>query len=77
MTEIKLKACPFCGGKAKLMAMGYGDEKLYGIFCTADLKQEYQHGHFIDNYRDKEEAITTWNTRINVGDKDKKGGDNP
>ena len=46
------------------MTMEYDGQKYYGIFCTADLAQIYQHGHFIDNYGIKEEAIEVWNRRI-------------
>ena len=63
MTE--LKPCPFCGGEAKLLTLTYNGGKVYGVFCTADLEQEYQHGHFIDNYDNKDEAIADWNRRTN------------
>ena len=59
----KLKPCPFCGGKAELLTMRYKGGEVYGVFCRADLDQEYQHGHFIDNYDAKAEAITAWNRR--------------
>ena len=62
MTE-ELKPCPFCGGEAKLLTMTYRGGQVYGVFCTSDLNAEYQHGHFIDNYGLKEEAITSWNRR--------------
>lgn len=50
----ELKPCPFCGGKAKLVATSYGD--CYVIYCTkCYTKQNY----FIN----KNKAITAWNTR--------------
>lgn len=30
----------------------------------SDLEAEYQHGHFIGNYRTKKEAIEAWNRRV-------------
>lgn len=59
----KLKPCPFCGGEAELLTMRYKDVEVYGVFCRADLDQECQHGHFIDNYGTKAEAIAAWNRR--------------
>ena len=58
-----LKPCPFCGSKAELLTMSYSGGKVYGVFCISDLEAEYQHGHFIDNYRTQEEAIDAWNRR--------------
>ena len=62
MTE-ELKPCPFCGGKAEVRTLTYKDTKVYGIFCLPDLEAEYSHGHFIDNYANKQEAIAAWNRR--------------
>lgn len=59
----KLKPCPFCGSKAELRELTYQDTTLFGIFCVEDLKPKNQHGHFIDNYASKQEAIDTWNRR--------------
>ena len=59
----ELKACPFCGGKAELLTMRSKGVKVYGVFCRADLDQECQHGHFIDNYGTESEAIAAWNKR--------------
>lgn len=57
----RLKACPFCGGYAKLLELdSYGD-KVYGVFCVSDLHGEYSHGHYVDNYATEEEAIRAWN----------------
>ena len=58
-----LKPCPFCGSKAELRTMSYSGGKVYGVFCIADLGADYQHGHFIDNYRTPEEAVAAWNMR--------------
>ena len=56
----KLRPCPFCGGQAKLLSLEYGGSKVYGVFCQDDLKQEYQHGHFVDNHSSPQEAIDDW-----------------
>lgn len=51
------------------MHMDYGDghlseaQTVWGVFCEADLGDEYSHGHFIDNYATREEAIDAWNKR--------------
>jgi len=67
MSDEKLLRCPFCGGPATVMCMEYGDpherQTVWGVFCEDDLSSEYQHGHFIDNYATKEEAIDAWNRR--------------
>ena len=60
----ELKPCPFCGGKASVKAMEYGDDyKVWGVFCESDLESEYGHGHFLDNFATEAEAIAAWNTR--------------
>ena len=61
----ELNHCPFCGSEAELRKLTYRDTTLYGIFCVQDLDLKNQHGHFIDNYASKEEAIKAWNRRIN------------
>ncbi len=69
MTE--LKPCPFCGGEAQIMRMDLDSIeegwKVWGIWCVPDLHAEEhggcQHGHFIDNYATKEQAIEAWNAR--------------
>ena len=66
-TEHKvLRPCPFCGGQAKLLSLelGYDGGKVYGVFCQDDLKQEFQHGHFVDNHSSPQEAIDDWNGRV-------------
>ncbi len=62
-----LRPCPFCGGQAKLLSLelGYSGGKVYGVFCQDDLKQEFQHGHFVDNHSSPQEAIDDWNGRVN------------
>ena len=60
----ELKSCPFCGSKAEIRTMSYSGGKVYGVFCIADLEADYQHGHFIDNYRTPKEAIAAWNRRV-------------
>ncbi len=65
MTE-GLKPCPFCGSESEVRMMTlHSGEKLYGVFCKEDLAAEIQHGHFIDNFATKSEAIESWNRRAN------------
>lgn len=65
--KASLRPCPFCGGEAVVMHMGYGEgylpevQTVWGVFCRSDLNAEYQHGHYIDNYATEEEAIAAWN----------------
>ncbi len=62
----KLLPCPFCGGKAVLHEMRYGEGgqcSVFGVFCATDAKAEYQHGHFIDNFATEADAIAAWNMR--------------
>lgn len=65
MIEENLRPCPFCGAKAKLLTMTLHDgQKFYGVFCSDDLAQKYQHGHYIDNFNSKQIAIDTWNGKF-------------
>lgn len=63
----ELRPCPFCGGKAKVMKLDLDsiDEgwQLWGVWCEDDLNEKYAHGHYIDNYATKEEAVAAWNRR--------------
>jgi len=67
MSSDELRRCPFCGGKAEVMHMDYGEgylpetQTVWGVFCESDLEDEYPHGHYIDNYATKEDAIRAWN----------------
>lgn len=47
------------------MHLDYGDEvqTVWGVFCIPDLNAEHAHGHYIDNYATKQEAIDAWNRR--------------
>lgn len=64
----ELLPCPFCGAKAKVMVLDldpiYEGRQIWGVWCEDDLNEEYEHGHFIDNYASKEEAIAAWNRRV-------------
>lgn len=51
MSEVKLKPCPFCGGKAKTIENNY-----YVVMCKNCFSET-------DRYHKQEEAITQWNTR--------------
>lgn len=65
--KASLRPCPFCGGEAVVMHMGYGEgylpevQTVWGVFCRSDLNDEYGHGHCIENYATEEEAIAAWN----------------
>jgi len=58
--------CPFCGSDAKAMRLDFGGGTVWGVFCDEDFEDEYSHGHFIDNYKTKEEAVAAWNTRMGM-----------
>ena len=67
MSKKKLKRCPFCGGKAKLVHMDLDSIspgwKVWGVWCKKDMKDEYGHGHMIENYATPEDAVAAWNRR--------------
>ncbi|MCH5205682.1 MAG: Lar family restriction alleviation protein [Oscillospiraceae bacterium] len=63
MTEIKLKPCPFCGGRAELDEIGL----IYRVICMRCLSKSSSCGY-------RRDAIDAWNTR--VSEKDEKGDDN-
>ena len=55
MSEIKLKPCPFCGGKASIHKWKYADD--YDVTCESC-------GVMVDkNYMSEAEAAEAWNTR--------------
>ena len=56
MSEIKLKPCPFCGGKAILAEINGTDD--YYVVCEVCCT-------YTDFYR-KEKAIKAWNSRVEV-----------
>lgn len=70
--ELKLKPCPFCGGKsrhkaAKFNKLGaYGDKKddlkWHAIYCTACKLSQPARTYFSD-----EEAVEAWNRRVYNG----------
>ena len=69
--ETTLLPCPFCGGEAEVRRLDLDaiDDGLqvYGVWCVDDLHAVehggWQHGHYIDNYATKAEAIAAWNVR--------------
>lgn len=65
--EIKLKECPFCGGKAKFRKRGVGVPGTMGhdwwhsiqcMLCGAGI------GYEDSRYRDKKDAAKDWNKRF-------------
>ena len=62
----ELKPCPFCGSEAKVLTMEYGGCNYYGVFCIDDMDSKFQHGHCIDNFSSKQEAIDAWNSRADA-----------
>ena len=67
--ETTLLPCWCCGGEAQVMCMDLDSIeegwKVWGVWCVDDLNAEdhCSHGHFIDNYATKAEAIAAWNSR--------------
>lgn len=60
---MKLKSCPFCSGKAKIIEhFFYNQSTVYGIRCERCLTESYQY------FKSRERAIEAWNKR--VGEKD-------
>ena len=57
MSEIKLKPCPFCGGKAKII---YYYPYLYAVQCVVC-------GSGTLHFSSQDTAINVWNRRCNNG----------
>ena len=55
----KLKPCPFCGGKAHIMKMGY-PHWIYCEDCGAKV-----HGRVVGEVDGKKASIEAWNRRTN------------
>lgn len=71
MNEIKLKSCPFCGGKGIIATDNYEKYMVY-CSCGAMIGVELEDGcELVDGWRaifeTKEEAITAWNRRTDNG----------
>lgn len=62
MTE--LKPCPFCGGKAKIMKMGY-PHWIYCLDCGARV-----HGRVVGEKEGEEASIKAWNRRTKDGEQE-------
>ena len=52
-----LKPCPFCGGKAKMMDMGF-PHWIYCEQCGARV-----HGHVVGEEEGRKASIDAWNRR--------------
>lgn len=53
MSEYKLKPCPFCGGEAKVMNMGYP----HWVFCKNCYAKVHGRTH------DEKDSVDAWNRR--------------
>ena len=65
---MKLKSCPFCGGKAKLESC-FSDDK-NDLYCVdhkskkCPIGNEYYKGMETGYYKTKRGAINAWNRRV-------------
>ena len=57
----KLKPCPFCGGPAKIMRMGYP----HWVYCT--LCGAKVHGRVLGEKEGEKASVAAWNRRANDG----------
>jgi Lar family restriction alleviation protein len=58
MRKIKLKPCPFCGGKEYLREYYDFGRFIWGIECSKCSCK------LLEDFDTKEEAITKWNERV-------------
>ena len=61
---MKLKPCPFCGGKAKISEMDMGDcnpKTYYSVSCGTEGCWVYENQDYWED--DTKEAADRWNTR--------------
>ena len=66
---MKLKPCPFCGGKAIIAKITYGEvNTFYSVTCD---NWRCAVATVVPNYSDKEEAIEAWNRRAQPGEIDR------
>lgn len=72
MSEIKLKACPFCGGEAVAYRDNYGKILIACNNCKLYLGIELEDGVVLEDgwratFASAEEAAEVWNRRVDNG----------
>lgn len=58
--EYHLRACPHCGGRAKLE---YHPNVRWRVRCVRDAASENPHGHCLSHFNSPKEAADAWNYR--------------
>lgn len=70
---MKLKPCPFCGGKAGIIVrpcIGYSKRSRGSVQYIAQCDSKVCIGRTTKRYRSEEEAIEAWNRRVGEGEKE-------
>ena len=69
MEELKIKPCPFCGGKADVLERyrkGTPNRKMFWVECTScGISQAH---HDLSGYRTPNKAVERWNRRFELDD---------
>lgn len=67
MKDIKLKPCPFCGGKASVIETYCKDTDFRGYFVHHACRNFFETLR-TSSYDKEEDAINVWNERCEYGD---------